>query len=130
VSIDSSPGKTGLQEKKTMSLGEHIMGPISYIVTRINRHDRTDTVLKVVFLSLQMVDLTLTVIAARSGYPELNPFMKASLDSLYKLAIFKFGIPFLISWFVPGRLLIPAILLLAGVVGWNCKELISLALAY
>jgi hypothetical protein len=55
--------------------------------------------------------------------------MRASLDSVYKLAIFKFGIPVLISWFVPGRLLIPAILLLGGVVGWNVKELISLALA-
>ena len=122
--------KASLQEKKTMTIGQHIIGPINYIVTKTNRHDRTDTVLKAVFLSLQMIDLTLTVIAARSGYPELNPFMKASLDSVYKLAIFKFGIPFLISWFVPGRLLIPAILLLAGVVGWNVKELISLALAY
>jgi hypothetical protein len=122
--------KSSLPGKKTMSLGQHIIGTLGYIVTRINRHDKTDTALKVVFLSLQMVDLTLTVIAARSGYPELNPFMKASLDSLYKLAIFKFFIPFLISWFIPGRLLIPAILLLAGVVGWNVKELISLALAY
>lgn len=112
-----------------MSLGQHIMGPIGYIVAKTNRRDMTDTVLKVVFLSLQMVDLTLTLVAARYGYPELNPFMKASLDSMYKMAIFKFGIPVLISWFIPGRLLIPAIILLCGVLGWNVRELISLALA-
>jgi len=33
-----------------------------------------------------------------------------------------------ISFFVPGRWLIPAILLLLMVVGWNVKELIMLAL--
>jgi hypothetical protein len=113
-----------------MSFTQHVMGTIGYIVTKANQRDKTDTVLKVVFLSLQLADLMLTVIAARSGYSELNPFMRASLDSVYKLAIFKFGIPVLISWFVPGRWLIPAILLLGGVVGWNTKELISLALAY
>ena len=109
-----------------MSIGQHIMGPIGYIVAKTNRRDTTDTVLKAVFLSLQMIDLTLTLVAARSGDPELNPVMKASLDSMYKLAIFKFGIPLLISWFVPGRLLIPAIILLCGVVGWNVKELVCL----
>ena len=109
-----------------MSIGQHIMGPIGYIAAKANRRDMTDTVLKVVFLSLQMVDLTLTLVAARSGYPELNPYMRGSLDSAYKLAIFKFGIPVFISWFVPGRFLIPAILLLCGVVGWNVKELLML----
>ena len=112
-----------------MSIGQHIMGPIGYIAAKANRRDMTDTVLKVVFLSLQMVDLTLTLVAARSGYPELNPFMRASLDSMYKVAIFKFGIPMLISWFVPGRWLVPAIILLCGILGWNVRELISLALA-
>jgi hypothetical protein len=115
-----------MQEKKTMSIGQHIMGPIGYIVARTNRRDMTDTVLKVVFLSMQMIDLMLTLVAARSGYPELNPFMRASMDSTYKMMIFKFSIPVLISWFVPGRLLIPAILLLCGVVGWNVKELVCL----
>ena len=53
--------------------------------------------------------------------------MRISLDSVYKLAIFKFFIPVLISWFVPGRWLLPAIIMLMGVVGWNVKELIMLA---
>lgn len=109
-----------------MSIGQHITGPIGYIITKTNRRDMTDTVLKATFLSLQLIDLILTLVAARSGYPELNPVMRTSVDSLYKLAIFKFGIPLLISWFVPGRLLIPAIILLCGVLGWNVKELLCL----
>ena len=110
-----------------MSLGQQFAGPISNILTKSRRRDKVDLVLKVVFLSLQLVDLILTALAARYGWIELNPLMKASMDSTYKLAIFKFGIPVLISWFVPGRWLIPAIMLLGMVVGWNIKELIMLA---
>jgi len=110
-----------------MSLGQRIAGPVTYIIERSRRRDKVDTALKVVFLSLQLIDLTLTALAARYGWIELNPLVKASVDSTYKLAIFKFGVPVLISWFVPGRWLIPAILLLLMVVGWNVKELIALA---
>jgi hypothetical protein len=130
VSTNSSPGKLSLPGQKRMSLVQHIMGPIGYIVTKVNRRDKTDTVLKIVFLSLQTVDFILTALAARYGWAELNPIMRASMDSLYQMALFKFVIPAAISWFVPGRLLIPAILLLCGIVGWNTKELISLGLAY
>lgn len=103
------------------------MGPLGYVVAECNKRDKTDTALKAVFLTLQLVDLALTLVAARSGYPELNPFMRASLDSVYKMAVLKFGVPLLVSWFVPGRLLIPSILLLCGVLGWNVRELICLA---
>jgi hypothetical protein len=109
-----------------MSIGERITGPIAAIITKTTKRDKTDTVLKLVFLSLQLIDLTLTLLAARYGWPELNPFMKDSLGSLYKVAIFKFFVPLLISWFVPGRLLIPAIILLCGVLGWNIRELAML----
>jgi hypothetical protein len=109
-----------------MSIGQHVAGPIGYIVFKTRKRDKTDTILKAVFLSLQLLDLVLTLLAARSGYPELNPLLRGSLDSISKLAIFKFGIPVLISWFVPGRWLIPAILLLCMVVGWNVKELLLL----
>jgi hypothetical protein len=119
-----------VQEKKTISFRQHITGPLSYIITRSRRRDKLDIILKIVFLSLQAVDLVLTALAARYGWSELNPIMLGSLDSIYKLALFKFLIPALISFFVPGRWLIPAILLLCGIVGWNVKELISLALAY
>ena len=111
-----------------MSNNRYITGPIGYLILKSRQRDTTDTLLKVVFLSLQLIDFALTLVAARYGFPELNPFMKISLDSLYKLAIFKFLIPVLISWFVPGRWLLPAILLLCGVLGWNVKELIMLAL--
>jgi hypothetical protein len=109
-------------------MNRYITGPLGYLVFKSQQRDRTDTVLKAVFLCLQLADLALTLVAARYGYPELNPFVRASMDSIYKLAIFKFAVPVVISWFVPGRWLIPAILLLCGVVGWNIKELILLAL--
>ncbi len=109
-----------------MTLRQRLIGPISAILAACRKKDTTDTVLKVAFLTLQMADLTLTLVAARSGWPELNPFMRASLDSLYKMALFKFAVPILISWFVPGRLLIPAIILLFGILGWNVKELACL----
>jgi hypothetical protein len=108
-------------------MNRHITGPIGYLILKSQQRDRTDTVLKATFLFCQLVDLVLTLVAARYGYPELNPLMRISLDSVYKLAIFKFFIPVLISWFVPGRWLLPAIIMLMGVVGWNVKELIMLA---
>ena len=111
-----------------MSLGQRVAGPVAYFVTRSRRRDKVDTALKVAFLSLQFIDLVLTALAARYGWLELNPLMQVSADSTYKLALFKFAIPVLISWFVPGRWLIPAILLLLMVVGWNVKEMIVLAL--
>jgi hypothetical protein len=110
-----------------MSIGQRFMGPIAYLIAQSKKRDRLDTALKAVFLSLQLVDLVLTVLAARYGWSELNPLMQGSLDSVMKLAVFKFGIPVLISWFVPGRWLIPASLLLCGVIGWNIKEIAMLA---
>jgi hypothetical protein len=116
--------------QKRESLAQYLLGPIGYFNSKHNRVNTADILLKVTFMFLQVIDLVLTVIAARYGFPELNPFMRMSLTSVEKLAIFKFGIPMLIAWFVPGLLLIPAILLLGVVVGWNMKELISLAIAY
>jgi hypothetical protein len=107
-------------------MNRYTTGPLGYQVFKSQQRDRTDTILKAVFLCLQLADLALTLVAARYGYPELNPFVRASMDSVYKLAIFKFAVPVLISWFVPGRWLVPAILLLCGVVGWNIKELLLL----
>jgi hypothetical protein len=109
-----------------MTVSRHIAGPMAYIVAACKKKDKTDTFLKVAFLTLQMADLMLTLVAARSGWLELNPIMKAQLDSLFKLAAFKFAVPVLVSWFVPGRLLIPAIVLLCLITGWNLKEMICL----
>ncbi len=110
-----------------MSVGGNLSGPISYLIIKSRQRDRADMVLKVAFLSLQLADFALTLVAARYGYPELNPLLRTSVGSLSLLAIFKFAIPVAISWFVPGRWLVPAILLLCGVVGWNIKELLMLA---
>jgi protein-S-isoprenylcysteine O-methyltransferase Ste14 len=112
-----------------MAIGRQYTGPLTSILTWSRRKDKTDTALKVTFISLQVVDFILTALAARFGWSELNPIMQGSLDSLSKLAVFKFAVPVLISWFVPGRWLIPAILLLCCILGWNIKELISLAMA-
>jgi hypothetical protein len=116
--------------EKRVSLSQYMLGPIAYIYSKHKRGDKADVILKATFMFFQIIDLALTVIAARYGFPELNPFMRMSLTSVEKLAIFKFGIPLLLAWFVPGLLLIPAILLLGAVVGWNLSQLISLALAY
>ena len=109
-----------------MTVGQYIKGPLANIVTACRKKDKTDTFLKVAFLTLQMADLMLTLVAARSGWAELNPIMKAQLGSFYKIAGFKFGIPVAVSIFVPGRLLIPAIILLMAITGWNLKEMICL----
>jgi hypothetical protein len=116
--------------ERRLPLTHYLLGPIGYIYSKHKRGDKADVILKGVFMFLQIVDLVLTVIAARYGFPELNPFMRMSLTSVEKLAIFKFGIPLIIAWFVPGLFLIPAILLLGAVVGWNLSQLISLAMAY
>jgi hypothetical protein len=111
-----------------VTINQRIIGPIGHILDVCRKKDKADTTLKVSFLLLQMADLVLTLVAARSGWVELNPVMQAQLDSLAMMALLKFVVPGLVSWFVPGRLLIPAILLLCGVVGWNLKEMICLAL--
>lgn len=111
-----------------MSLGEHITGPLVYVITRTRQRDKLDTTLKAVFITLQVIDFILTALAARYGWTELNPYMQSSMGSLSRLAIIKFGVPVLISLFVPGRWLIPAILLLCCILGWNVRELILLAM--
>jgi hypothetical protein len=111
-----------------MALNQRVMGPIGRILAVCRRKDKADTALKATFLVMQMADLILTLVAARSGWIELNPLMRAQLDSIAVMALVKFLIPGLVSWFVPGRLLIPAILLLCGVVGWNLREMIVLAM--
>jgi hypothetical protein len=111
-----------------MTVSQRVIGPISRILAVCRKKDKTDTFLKASFLLLQMADLVLTLVAARSGWIELNPFMRAQLDSLFLMVFVKFAVPALVSWFVPGRMLIPAIVLLSGVIGWNLKEMICLAL--
>jgi len=88
--------------------------------------NRKSVLLKFTYLFLQVLDLVLTVLATSSGITELNPIMNVILGSPLKLILVKLLVPLLIAWFVPGKLLIPAIILLAGVIGWNIKELLLL----
>ena len=80
--------------------------------------------IKVGYLLLQQLDLILTVAAVSAGFHEINPIIKHMLASPFQLVMVKLVIPLLIVWFVAGRLLLPAIGLLALVVAWNVKELI------
>ena len=79
---------------------------------------------KISFVVLNQVDLALTVLAASLGLYELNPLMKSLVAMPAMLLVVKVAIPLLIAWLAPGRLLIPAILLLLFVVCWNLKELL------
>ncbi len=73
---------------------------------------------------LHQFDLVLTLLAASLGLSELNPLMRYILAVPLQLAIFKFAIPLLIAWLIPGKLLIPAVVLLSLLVSWNAKELL------
>ena len=85
---------------------------------------RRGTAEKVSFILLSHLDLLLTVLAASLGITELNPLMRYLLTLPVLLLVVKSVIPLLIAWLVPGRLLLPAVALLALVVLWNIKELL------
>jgi hypothetical protein len=96
------------------------------ILTELNRRN-WNIGLKLTYISLQLIDLGLTILAASSGYNELNPFIRGLLDAPLQLFMVKLVIPALIALFVPGKFLIPGVLLLTLIIGWNVKELVSLA---
>ena len=79
---------------------------------------------KVSFVLLHQLDLALTVLAISLGLSELNPLMRYWVTIPHQLVIFKFVIPLLIAWLIPGKLLLPAIILLCLLVSWNVKELL------
>ncbi len=81
---------------------------------------------KVSFVLLNYVDLLLTALAVSLGLTELNPLMRSLLAAPPMLVLFKIVVPVLIAWLTPGRLLVPALLLLSLVVAWNIKELFIL----
>ena len=85
---------------------------------------RQCTVEKISFVLLNQLDLVLTVLAINLGFSELNPLIRYLLSMPIMLLIVKFAIPLLIAWLIPGRLLLPAILLLSLVVVWNVKEIL------
>ena len=73
---------------------------------------------------LNLLDLVLTLSAVSVGLSELNPLMRYLITVPAMLFVIKVAIPLLIAWLAPGRLLVPAIVLLFLVVCWNAKELL------
>ena len=82
--------------------------------------------LKALYVILHQVDLFLTVYAVNIGYHELNPFIRGMLDEPLQLALIKVVIPVMLAVFIPSKLLIPAVVAIALVVGWNIGELLTL----
>ena len=85
---------------------------------------RKCTLEKLAFILLNVMDLGLTLFAHAQGAHEINPLVRGMLDSQYQLLLVKLVIPVVLAWLVPGKLLIPAIVVLALVVGWNVRELV------
>ena len=86
---------------------------------------RKSTGEKFSFVLLSQVDLYLTLIAVSSGFSELNPIMRTLLAAPLYLILIKVVSPIFIAWLTPGKLLVPAIVLLGFVIGWDIKELVS-----
>ena len=85
-----------------------------------------DVAIRASYVFLHQVDLILTILAVSNGFSELNPLMRSLLTMPLQLLVAKLVIPLFIAWLIPSRLLLPAILLLSIVVGWNIKELLLL----
>ncbi|OGO00394.1 MAG: hypothetical protein A2Y58_05845 [Chloroflexi bacterium RBG_13_51_52] len=79
---------------------------------------------KASFVFLGLFDLILTILAINLGLFEINPLVRFMVQIPALLLAVKFVIPVLIAWIMPGRLLLPAIALLAIAVIWNLKELV------
>jgi hypothetical protein len=79
---------------------------------------------KASFVALCALDLVLTVLSMYLGFDELNPFVRFLVHVPLLLLFVKLFVPLLIAWFMPGKLLLPSIALLALIVIWNIKELV------
>jgi hypothetical protein len=89
---------------------------------------RKSTGLKVSFIALSVLDLFLTVLAMYLGFWEVNPFIRLLINIPVLFVLIKFIMPVLIAWLMPGKLLLPSIILLAIVFLWNAKELLVFVL--
>jgi hypothetical protein len=85
---------------------------------------KRSTAEKLSFVCLCVLDLTLTLVAMRLGFYEMNPFIRFLVSVPLLLLLVKLFIPVLIAWLMPGKLLLPSIALLALIVIWNVKELV------
>lgn len=79
---------------------------------------------KISFISLSLLDLTLTLVAMHLGLYEINPFIRFLVHVPLLMLLLKLVIPVLIAWLMPGKLLLPSIAALALIVIWNVTELV------
>jgi hypothetical protein len=78
---------------------------------------------KIAFISLNVIDLVLTLLASNLGADEINPVMREMIRSPIGLYTAKIMIPLGLAWLLPGKLLIPSIAALVFIVGWDLCEL-------
>ncbi len=85
---------------------------------------RKATTEKIAFISLNVIDLVLTLFAMNIGANELNPIMRGMVSTPMALYTTKLLMPLVLAWLLPGKLLIPSIAVLVFVVGWDVRELL------
>ncbi len=85
---------------------------------------RKATTEKVAFISLNVIDLVLTLFAMNLGAQEINPIMRGMITTPIALYTAKLVMPMVLAWLLPGRLLIPSIAILLFIVGWDIRELL------
>ena len=79
---------------------------------------------KIGYVLLHQLDLGLTMLALTSGLHEINPLIRDLLAAPPQLVLIKLAIPIFTAWIVPSRFLMPAVVLLSLIIGWNVKELL------
>ena len=104
------------------SVGSGIMLTMLRSTTRVS--DRAPW--KLGFVALAYLDLVLTLYAVQSGFTEMNPVMLRLLASPGELFLVKVVVPPLIALTVPAMLLLPSVLLMVLVTGWNLASLLQL----
>jgi hypothetical protein len=85
---------------------------------------RKSTTEKIAFISLNLIDLVLTLFAMNLGAQEINPIMRGMISSPAALYTTKLLMPMVLAWLLPGKLLIPSIAILVFIVGWDIRELL------
>ena len=79
--------------------------------------------IKVAYVLLHQADILMTNFAISAGFKEFNPVIRGLLDAPVQLLVFKLIIPLIIAWLVPAKFLLPALVLLLMVIGWNLTQL-------
>ena len=85
-----------------------------------------DAYIRLGYVLLQQTDLAITAYGLSRGFTELNPFMRSLLASPVQLIAVKVVFPLIIAWLVPGKYLLPGLLLFVLVNLLNVLQLFGL----